>query len=176
MTRARARSGAPPGADVYQGAALSVGRWKLLVGVGNDTWHPVPSAAAPRAVLRCAPGGGACVDGAPPAPVDALFDIEADPEERVDLYALRPDVVANLSARLALWRARAVPAQNQPADPEGAAAAARCGAWVPFVPAPGACPPAWCDDIAANCTARAAVAGCDSDELKYYCSRTCGAC
>lgn len=63
--------------------ALRVGRWKLIEGTeGSGGWPP--------------PAGGPPVAGAP----GQLYDLEADPRERRNLYGERPDVVARLQAVL----------------------------------------------------------------------------
>ena len=204
--------------DEFGGAALRLGRWKLVVGVSNDTWYEVPtnastgdddaSAAAARPWYACAPGGGTCVElelGATSsattadaaaavrvvgskALVTALYDIESDPEERVDLSAEHPDVLAVLAARLDWWRANGVaPSANLDEDPAAYDAAAVCGAWVPWITDDGdaveqwpSCPyTTWCENLAADCVERAAANGgsCDGDdELRFFCTRTCGAC
>lgn len=72
-------------AGVY---ALRAGRWKLIEGTrGSGGWPP--------------PAGGPPVPGAP----GQLYDLEADPQERRNLFDERPDVVARLQALLDAERA-----------------------------------------------------------------------
>lgn len=63
--------------------ALRAGPWKLIEGtLGSGGWPP--------------PAGGPSVPGAP----GQLYDLEADPRERRNLFGERPDVVARLQALL----------------------------------------------------------------------------
>jgi arylsulfatase A-like enzyme len=72
--------------------ALRAGRWKLIEGTeGSGGWPP--------------PEGGPPVPGAP----GQLYDLEADPQERWNRFAERPDVVARLQALLDEERARGTP-------------------------------------------------------------------
>ena len=92
--------GRPLGFDV---AALRVGRWKLIENELNVTTYPVPE--ADEVLPNRVPNNGEPSE----ARHSFLFDLEADPEERVDLYTARPDVVANLTAILAIkYRSRMV--------------------------------------------------------------------
>ena len=49
--------------------------------------------------------------------LSTMQDIEADPEERNNLLAVYPDVVALMKKRLAYWRTQMIPTQNKAADP-----------------------------------------------------------
>jgi hypothetical protein len=182
----------------HQGAAIRVGRWKLLVNVSNDTWWPVPTTAVDRVATAhaCAPGGGHCewndaaaaarAHGAEPLSTDShalvsgLFDIERDPQERLNLFDARPDVVAKLSARIAWWRTQQIPPQNREADPAGLEAANKCGAWVPWQPTFDGCPDVWCEDLHLDCAHRlqARPDDCNDEQSDTFfsCAKTCGRC
>jgi len=96
--------------------------------------RPPGQEAHPRSVVDC---------GAAPEPADAnatrrqcvsspcLFDVAADPCERVDLADEFPDVLAAIDARLDAYRATAVP----PVAALGCAPVVVDGAWRP------------CDDV-----------------------------
>ncbi|KAF3857873.1 hypothetical protein F7725_011074 [Dissostichus mawsoni] len=93
--------------DASVQAAIRVGDWKLLTGdPGHGDWVP------PQNVW--------------------LFNITADPCERQDLAAQRPDVVQQLMARLAFHNQTAVPVYFPPDDPR-ANPSRHSGAWVPWV-------------------------------------------
>ena len=60
--------------------------------------------------------------------INGLFDVERDPEERHNLFASTeepyPELVENLTARLAYWRTHQIPKANKDApDPSGGACA-----------------------------------------------------
>lgn len=138
------------GIDVdKQGAALRVGRHKLLVGSwGDDRWcdlnvsgfspaYPAPAAApglGGEGGLYCMhldTEGAASVHhadesraGAPPPPpwwdrVAGLYDVEADPREQHDLQAAFPELVKQLLHKLLLYNASVAPSIHQPSDPAG---------------------------------------------------------
>ena len=62
-----------------------------------------------------------------------LFDLASDPRETVNLTDAHPDVVTQLSARLAAWGQRAVPViENATADPRSDPAFFN-GSWTPWL-------------------------------------------
>ena len=103
--------------------ALRKGDWKLLVNVPNSTWFNPPEL------------GGRCDDqeNVPGERIPlALYNITADPTERVDLSGKFPDVVKEMQKRLEEFRETAVPPGNKPNDPAATKAAERTGAWGPW--------------------------------------------
>ncbi len=102
-------------------AAIRRGPWKLLLGapgqnVRQDTWVPPPkwTPGKPRPLAPpCMPckftqenlTTGIC-----------LFNIDNDPEERCNLAASEPTLVAELVARIEAFNATAVPAHYPPPD------------------------------------------------------------
>ncbi|XP_038596224.1 arylsulfatase I [Tachyglossus aculeatus] len=108
-------------------ASIRVGEWKLLTGdPGYSDWIPPQT-------LTNFPGSWwnleRMTDGARQAVW--LFNISADPYEREDLAARRPDVVRALLARLAYYNRTAIPvrypAENPRAHPDF-----NGGAWGPW--------------------------------------------
>lgn len=80
--------------------------------------------------LWIAPPGGRPVKAPEPLKQVMLFNIEEDPEERVEVSHQRPEVVAFLLRRLQLYQNQAKPIIFPPDDP-------RCdpeatGAWGPW--------------------------------------------
>jgi arylsulfatase B len=71
-----------------------------------------------------------------------LFDVVEDMEERHDVAAQHPDVVADLLARLQAWNATRIPQSNSPTDPRSDPKHWG-GVWTPWVgnPDPAACDP-----------------------------------
>ena len=108
-----------------------------------------------------------------------ITDIEADPEERDNLYgSLDPqhqEVIKELTARIAELTKQMVPAQNRDEDPAGTAAAKACGTWVPWKNPSfsGACPGVWCADLLQGCSA---AASCATHEGASQCAKTCRLC
>ncbi|XP_027697801.1 arylsulfatase I [Vombatus ursinus] len=109
-------------------ASIRVGEWKLLTGdPGYSDWIPPQTLANfPGSwwnLERLADGTRQSV---------WLFNISADPYEREDLAAQRPDVVRSLLARLAYYNRTAIPvrypAENPRAHPDF-----NGGAWGPWV-------------------------------------------
>ena len=121
--------------------------WKLILGAAGQTvgppqlettwsgWDGLPESPQPGPPPPPAPPppGGA----APGWPLydmrPTLFDLAADPRETRNVSALFPDVVAELTARLAAWAARAVPVvENATADPRANPALFN-GSWTPWL-------------------------------------------
>lgn len=63
----------------HQGAALRMGAWKLVIGVPDDTWYPVPNATLPTPESKCGPGGGECRWEVEPSTVEAYFGVALPP-------------------------------------------------------------------------------------------------
>ncbi|KAG7250235.1 hypothetical protein CRUP_019722, partial [Coryphaenoides rupestris] len=122
-------------------AAIRVGDWKLLTGdPGHGDW-------VPPQMLSSLPGrwwnlertsttfsSSSSSSSSKPASQQNiwLFNISADPYERWDVSAQRPDVVQALLERLAFHNRTAVPVFFPPDDPR-ADPALHGGAWVPWV-------------------------------------------
>ncbi|XP_034090979.1 arylsulfatase I-like [Gymnodraco acuticeps] len=120
--------------DASVQAAIRVGDWKLLTGdPGHGDW-------VPPQVMSTLPGRWWNLERpvfplpkSSSAPKNVwLFNITADPCERQDLAAQRPDVVQQLMARLAFHNQTAVPVYFPPDDPR-ANPSRHSGAWVPWV-------------------------------------------
>ncbi|KAL3055650.1 hypothetical protein OYC64_018346 [Pagothenia borchgrevinki] len=120
--------------DASVQAAIRVGDWKLLTGdPGHRDW-------VPPQVMSTLPGHWWKLERpVSPLPKSSsapknvwLFNITADPCERQDLAAQRPDVVQQLMARLAFHNRTAVPVYFPPDDPR-ANPSRHSGAWVPWV-------------------------------------------
>jgi len=182
----------------HQGAALRMGAWKLVVGVPDDTWYPVPNSTDATPPSKCGPGGGDCRWEAPPGVVESyfgvtlpahfhqpgpakptingLFNIELDPEERHNFYnateAPYPDILSKMISRLDYFRAQQIPNQNRVQDQKGNDAALECNAWVPWLPTFEGCPSTWCADIADDCGPNTECTG----QALFLCSKTCKAC
>lgn len=122
-------------------------RWKLILGHGGSGAKPELDASwSSRDGTPEAPQPGPVLPPAPPAPVPApaslwplydmaptLFDLASDPRETVNLTDAHPDVVAQLSTRLAAWGERAVPVvENATADPRSNPALFN-GSWTPWL-------------------------------------------
>ncbi|XP_057712429.1 arylsulfatase I-like [Corythoichthys intestinalis] len=129
-------AGETPVWDTSVQAAIRVGDWKLLTGdPGHGEW--VPPQVLPtllgrwwnleRAFPSLQHGRGSEV-----AKSVWLFNISADPYERLDLSQQRPDVVRRLLARLAYYNRTAVPVYFPPDDPR-AHPDWHGGAWVPWM-------------------------------------------
>ncbi|XP_068425001.1 arylsulfatase I-like [Clinocottus analis] len=119
--------------DASVQAAIRVGDWKLLTGdPGHGDW-------VPPQVLPTLPGrwwdlerGVSLFPSSSALKNVWLFNITADPCERRDLAARRPDVVLRLMGRLAFYNRTAVPVYFPPDDPR-ADPRRRDGAWAPWV-------------------------------------------
>ncbi|KAJ4943141.1 hypothetical protein JOQ06_005646, partial [Pogonophryne albipinna] len=120
--------------DASVQAAIRVGDWKLLTGdPGHGDW-------VPPQVMSTLPGRWWNLERpVSPLPKSSsapknvwLFNITADPCERQDLAAQRPDIVQQLMARLAFHNQTAVPVYFPPDDPR-ANPSRHSGAWVPWV-------------------------------------------
>ncbi|XP_070774971.1 arylsulfatase I-like isoform X6 [Enoplosus armatus] len=119
--------------DTSVQAAIRVGDWKLLTGdPGHGDW-------VPPQVLPTLPGPWWNLERAALTLHKSsthknvwLFNITADPCERLDLADQRPDVVQQLMARLAYYNQTAVPVYFPPDDPR-ANPSRHSGAWVPWV-------------------------------------------
>ena len=106
------------GQDDGNGQAIRVGDYKLITEKGpmwhgppNDEWYESGSNPAQYShTVSC--GGPPPNASAPgycdPAKLPCLFNVRLDPCEFRDLSKDRPDVVANLTARLAVYQATAV--------------------------------------------------------------------
>ncbi|XP_017285002.1 arylsulfatase I isoform X2 [Kryptolebias marmoratus] len=119
--------------DTSVQAAIRVGDWKLLTGdPGHGDWVPLQ-------ILPTLLGHWWHLERSLPAHRNSshppktvwLFNITADPYERRDLAAQRPDVVQQLLARLAYYNRTAVPVYFPPDDPR-ADPSRHAGAWVPW--------------------------------------------
>ena len=62
----------------------------------------------------------------------ALYNITADPNERVELSAKFPDIVTKLQDRIQYYMKGLVPLGVKPADPEALEMARRKGYWGPW--------------------------------------------
>ncbi|XP_004612825.1 arylsulfatase J [Sorex araneus] len=93
-------------------SAIRVRHWKLLTGdPGSGDWVP------PQAFSALGPRRWPGERVGPAAQSVWLFNISADPYERVDLAARYPGVVRQLLRRLAQFNRTAVPVRYPPADP-----------------------------------------------------------
>ena len=103
-------------------AAYRMGDWKLMIGVANDTWYPLPtSEASPRqALAEMGAGAGgpmgsvvwdaeAKVNGAGAATASLrgsadstnwLFNVKTDPNEHNNVYDANPDIVKTMTAKI----------------------------------------------------------------------------
>ncbi|XP_076851943.1 arylsulfatase I [Brachyhypopomus gauderio] len=109
-------------------AALRVGHWKLLTGnVGDGDWFPPQMFPGEpqrwKDMEKRQDQRGKSV---------WLFNISADPYERMDLADARPEVVKLLLSRIAEYNRTAVPAQNPPDDPM-ADPQLHGGVWTPWL-------------------------------------------
>ena len=77
--------------------AVREGRWKLLVVNRSDTVDDLTN------LLGSPVPDGIRAEVSPLGQWELLFDLEADPQERNDLAARHPEVVARLRARFAAW-------------------------------------------------------------------------
>ena len=100
-----------------------MGDWKLMIGVANDTWYPLPtSEASPRqALAEMGAGAGgpmgsvvwdaeAKVNGAGAAAASLrgsaadstnwLFNVKTDPNEHNNVYDANPDIVKTMTAKI----------------------------------------------------------------------------
>lgn len=103
--------GKPLGFDI---AAIRVGKWKLITNELNVTRYPVPGAN--EVMQNRIPNNGASGD----TRYHFLFDLVADPEERVNLYDSHPGIVKNLTITLGLYRNRMVDSEYCPWSDEDA--------------------------------------------------------
>jgi hypothetical protein len=115
--------------------AFRMGKWKLLLGVTNETWYAVPTSASNVAIsAKTGPNGDVLF---PPSggTVNALFDIEADPQERTNLYDANPDIVSQISKKLDDWAAQARPLVSgwDASDPKAEAQAAKYYSLYPWL-------------------------------------------
>ena len=131
------------------------GDWKLMVGVADQPWYPVPGSDDADAVERPAAAfvaaathqnaasGAVWWDEATYAASEGavwLFNITADPEERVNLQSEHPDVVAAITAKVdaIVGGADYLAPCNVPGgscydqDPAGEAASKANGGWYPW--------------------------------------------
>ncbi|XP_020906296.2 arylsulfatase B, partial [Exaiptasia diaphana] len=108
-----------------QGIALRSGNMKLIMQVMDLPWFKPPELGK---------SGRADSDKSNEEFVikEALFNITADPEERNDLSAKLPDVLARMKARVDFYKKGMVPKRNQPEDPDAEITAKRNGAWTPW--------------------------------------------
>lgn len=98
-------------------AAIRYKNWKLLTGYpGCPLWIPPP--------------GGRPVNASEPLKQVMLFDVEKDPEERLEVSHQRPEVVSFLLRRLQLYQNQAQPIHFPPDDPR--CDPATTGAWGPW--------------------------------------------
>lgn len=97
------------------------GGWLVAPPSGSENICPNPVDCATVTddvdVAACA---GACNASAP-----CLYDVDADPFERRDLAAARPDIVAAMLAALATAEASVVPKYTPASDTNGS----ECRAW-----------------------------------------------
>ena len=112
---------------------------------GSATLPPVePPPGAPPACAALPPQGGCRLDPADPLLAGGtwLYDVVADPTERVDLAPTHPELVAQLLAALAAFNASAPPQAHSAQDP-AAAPARHGGFWTPWRgnPTPSVCDP-----------------------------------
>lgn len=103
--------GKPLGFDI---AALRVGKWKLITNELNVTRYPIP--IADEIEQNRVPNNGVSGD----TRYHFLFDLIADPEERVNLYDVHPEVVKNLTITLGLYRNRMANSEYCPWSDEDA--------------------------------------------------------
>ena len=62
----------------------------------------------------------------------ALYNVTADPDERVDLSKKLPDVIKTMQERVEFYKKGTVPELNKPSDPEALEVAKKNGAWTPW--------------------------------------------
>ncbi|CAH3114504.1 unnamed protein product [Porites lobata] len=126
----------PPGPGIlggYTGVALRMGEMKLLMQVPNVTWFKPPEIGGkpdkelPLDALLELPHVDA-VDKV----VVALYNISADPEERNELSAKLPDVVAKMQMRVDDYRKSSVRPLYQKNDPDALKTARKNGIWGPW--------------------------------------------
>jgi arylsulfatase A-like enzyme len=97
--------------DVECNAAMRDGRWKLVRPAIGAMLHPVREDLAADIDAKFNPERRTGIDRGPlpdlragaPAATAQLFDLETDPQERVDLAPREPDRVARMSRRLESW-------------------------------------------------------------------------
>ena len=130
-----------PASDPHggHGSALRVGRYKLLVRVGQVGWvtEGLVNPAALDYTVSCPPP-----PGSPPNSTSGvrLYDILSDPCEQKDLSDSLPAMVAALQARLAQYAATSVPASFCQQEGEAACGAASSDpklfnyTWTPWCP------------------------------------------
>ncbi|XP_051943354.1 arylsulfatase I-like [Hippocampus zosterae] len=122
--------------DTSVQAAIRVGDWKLLTGdPGHGEWVPpqvLPTLAGRWWNLERALPSLRSQNGSEGVKSIWLFNISADPYERLDLSRRRPEVVRHLLARLAHYNRTAVPVHFPPDDPR-AHPDKHGGAWVPWI-------------------------------------------
>lgn len=113
--------------DTSEGAALRAGDMKILLNVPNVTWYKPPE-------LR---HKGRLPSGLPAfqqnASIEvALYNITADPNERIDLSGTRLDVVAKFKEKIANYARGMVRPLNKPSDPQARKTAKKNGCWGPW--------------------------------------------
>lgn len=136
------------------GSPPACGDWKLLSGENyNASWYHLPTTTAnvPTPGVQGGPSGEVVFTqasgpgGFPIPPIfpnstQLLYNISADPEERSDMAAQYPQVVAALQAKIDFHASQALAPCNVPGgtcfkqDLRGLAKALVTRAWVPWVP------------------------------------------
>lgn len=113
--------------DTSEGAALRAGDMKILLNVPNVTWYKPPELKHK----------GSLPSGLPEfqqnASIEvALYNITADPNERIDLSGTRLDVVAKFKEKIANYARGMVRPLNKPSDPQARKTAKKNGCWGPW--------------------------------------------
>ncbi|KAK3738531.1 hypothetical protein QZH41_012039 [Actinostola sp. cb2023] len=131
----------------FDGIALRVGHMKIIMSVLNHPWFKPPELKIDQqhtdedmtliSLVLDSRGSQkdqdrSQIERKDKAIKEALFNITADPEERHDLSAKFPDIVAKLKERVDFYRKGVVKMRNQRDDPEALASAKRNGVWGPW--------------------------------------------
>ena len=133
-------------------ASYRFGDWKLLTGVSEDTWYPVPTgpedqdpattAKLKRSGQRGPMGSVQWSEATGTTTTNWLFDVKKDPYEQTNVYDANPDVVKQIKAKIDALAAQAMAPCNVPDgscyanDPAGTATLQKYYSWYPWAADP----------------------------------------